>query len=174
MQNRKSTQNRKSMQNRKSIQNCGNMRSRSVQLFKNAQKVIPGGVNSPVRAFKSVGSSPIFIQRAKGPFLYDEDGNRYIDYCLSWGPMILGHADKDVLSEVRKVMARGTSYGIPTILETQLAEMVVSAFDSIDKVRFVSSGTEAVMTAIRLARGATGRDMVIKFKKGLGRLRLRQ
>lgn len=140
------------MQNRKSIQS-----------FKKAQKVIPGGVNSPVRAFKSVGASPIFIDRAKGAFLYDEDGNRYIDYCLSWGPMILGHANRDVLAEVRKTMAKGTSYGVPTSLETRLAEMIVAAFDSIDKVRLVSSGTEAVMTAIRLARGATGRDMIIKF-----------
>ncbi len=136
---------------------------KSAQLFKQAKKVIPGGVNSPVRAFKSVGAAPIFIQKAKGPYLYDEDGNRYIDYCLSWGPMILGHANSTVLAEVKKVMANGTSYGIPTHLETQLAEMIVTAFDSIDKVRLVSSGTEAVMTAIRLARGATGRDMVIKF-----------
>jgi glutamate-1-semialdehyde 2,1-aminomutase len=136
---------------------------KSKQLFKNALKVIPGGVNSPVRAFKSVGADPIFIQKAKGAFLYDEDGNRYIDYCLSWGPMILGHANKQVLSQVKKTMSKGTSYGIPTRLETQLAEMIVSAFDSIDKVRLVSSGTEAVMTAIRLARGATGRDMIVKF-----------
>jgi len=136
---------------------------KNAQLFKKAQKVIPGGVNSPVRAFKSVGAAPVFIQKAKGPFLYDEDGNRYIDYCLSWGPMILGHADKTVLADVKKTMATGTSYGIPTALETQLAEMVVAAFDSIDKVRLVSSGTEAVMTAIRLARGATGRDKVVKF-----------
>ena len=136
---------------------------KSKQLFQNAQQVIPGGVNSPVRAFKSVGASPIFIEKAKGPFLYDEDGNKYIDYCLSWGPMILGHADKHVLSEVKKIMSKGTSYGIPTELETQLAEMIVAAFDSIDKVRLVSSGTEAVMTAIRLARGYTDRDKVIKF-----------
>ena len=136
---------------------------KSAQLFKKAQKVIPGGVNSPVRAFKSVDAKPIFIQKAKGPFLYDEDGNRYIDYCLSWGPMILGHANKDILADVKTAMSRGTSYGIPTALETQLAEKIVSAFDSIDKVRLVSSGTEAVMTAIRLARGATGRDKVIKF-----------
>ena len=136
---------------------------KSAQLFKQAKKVIPGGVNSPVRAFKSVGAKPIFIQKAKGDFLYDEDGNRYIDYCLSWGPMILGHADSYVLSEVRKTMAKGTSYGIPTALETTLAETIVSAFDSIDKVRLVSSGTEAVMTALRLSRGFTGRDKVIKF-----------
>ncbi|MHC5158007.1 MAG: glutamate-1-semialdehyde 2,1-aminomutase [Planctomycetota bacterium] len=132
-------------------------------LFKKAQKVIPGGVNSPVRAFKSVGAAPIFIDNAKGAILTDADGNRYIDYCLSWGPMILGHANKDVLANVKKAMARGTSYGIPTELETQLAETIVAAFGSIDKVRLVSSGTEAVMTAIRLARGATGRDKVVKF-----------
>lgn len=135
----------------------------SASLFKQAKKVIPGGVNSPVRAFKSVGAKPIFIQKAKGAFLWDEDGNRYIDYCLSWGPMILGHANKTVLSNVKKAMANGTSYGIPTRLETELAEMIVAAFPAIDKVRLVSSGTEAVMTAIRLARGATGRDMIIKF-----------
>ncbi|MHC4291240.1 MAG: glutamate-1-semialdehyde 2,1-aminomutase, partial [Planctomycetota bacterium] len=136
---------------------------KSKQLFQNAQQVIPGGVNSPVRAFKSVGASPIFIEKAKGSFLYDADGNKYIDYCLSWGPMILGHADKHVLSEVKTAMSKGTSYGIPTELETQLAEIIVEAFDLIDKVRLVSSGTEAVMTAIRLARGYTGRDKVIKF-----------
>jgi len=135
----------------------------SKQLFQKALKVIPGGVNSPVRAFKSVGAEPIFIQKAKGPHLYDEDGNKYIDYCLSWGPMILGHAEKHVLAEVKKVIENGTSYGIPTAGETQLAEMIVDAFDSIDKIRLVSSGTEAVMTAIRLARGATGRDKIIKF-----------
>ncbi len=135
----------------------------NARLFKQAQKVIPGGVNSPVRAFKSVGGSPILIQKAKGAHLWDEDGNRYIDYCLSWGPMILGHARKEILAAAKKAMANGTSYGIPTELETQLAEMIVGAFDSIDKVRLVSSGTEAVMTAIRLARGATGRDMVVKF-----------
>jgi glutamate-1-semialdehyde 2,1-aminomutase len=136
---------------------------RNAQLFNKAKNVIPGGVNSPVRAFKSVNANPIFINKAKGPFLYDEDGNRYLDYCLSWGPMILGHADKHVISDVKKVMSKGTSYGIPTAVETQLAENIVSAFDSIDKVRLLSSGTEAVMTAIRLARGATGRDKVVKF-----------
>lgn len=136
---------------------------KSASLFKQAKKVIPGGVNSPVRAFKSVGAKPIFIQKAKGAFLWDEDGNRYIDYCLSWGPMILGHANSAVLSNVRKAMVNGTSYGIPTRLETELAEMIAAAFPAIDKVRLVSSGTEAVMTAIRLARGATGRDIIIKF-----------
>ncbi len=132
-------------------------------LYKKALKVIPGGVNSPVRAFKSVGADPIFIEKAKGAVLTDADDNRYIDYCLSWGPMILGHAHKAVLDQVRKTMTKGTSYGIPTPLETTLAEMIVEAVDSIEKVRLVSSGTEAVMTAIRLARGATGRDKIVKF-----------
>jgi len=131
--------------------------------FQNAKKVIPGGVNSPVRAFKAVGAKPIFIEKAKGPYLYDADANKYIDYCLSWGPMILGHANKNVLDEVKKVMVKGTSFGIPTKLETELAKMIVQAIDSVEKVRLVSSGTEAVMTAIRLARGCTGRDKIIKF-----------
>ncbi len=133
------------------------------KLFQDATKVIPGGVNSPVRAFKAVDSEPIFIDRAKGAYLYDADGNKYIDYCLSWGPMILGHARTEVLTQVKKVMAKGTSFGIPTELETQLAEMIVRAIGSVEKVRLVSSGTEAVMTAIRLARGCTGRDKIIKF-----------
>ena len=133
------------------------------KLFRDATKVIPGGVNSPVRAFKAVNSEPIFIDKAKGAYLYDADGNKYVDYCLSWGPMILGHARSEVLSQVRKVMAKGTSFGIPTELETQLARMIVQAIGSVEKVRMVSSGTEAVMTAIRLARGCTGRDKIIKF-----------
>jgi glutamate-1-semialdehyde 2,1-aminomutase len=133
------------------------------KLFQDARKVIPGGVNSPVRAFKAVGAGPIFVEKAKGPYLYDADGKRYIDYCLSWGPMILGHANKYVLDQVKKVMGRGTSFGIPTELETQLANMITVAIDSVEKVRLVSSGTEAVMTAIRLARGSTGRDKIIKF-----------
>jgi glutamate-1-semialdehyde 2,1-aminomutase len=136
---------------------------KNTRLFQDASKVIPGGVNSPVRAFKAVDASPIFVEKAKGPYLYDADGNRYIDYCLSWGPMILGHANKHVLDEVKKVLPRGTSFGIPTKLETQLAKMIVQAVDSIEKVRLVNSGTEAVMTAVRLARGCTGRDKVIKF-----------
>jgi glutamate-1-semialdehyde 2,1-aminomutase len=136
---------------------------KNAKCFQDAQKVIPGGVNSPVRAFKSVGANPIFIEKAKGIHLYDADGNRYIDYCLSWGPMILGHANKQVLDEVKKAMAKGTSYGIPTPLETQLAKLITDAIESVEKVRLVSSGTEAVMTAIRLARGTTGRDKIIKF-----------
>jgi len=136
---------------------------KSKKLFSDAIKVIPGGVNSPVRAFKAVGSKPIFIDRAKGPYLYDADGNKFIDYCLSWGPMILGHANAKILAPVKKVMAKGTSFGIPTNLETQLAEMIVQAIASVEKVRLVSSGTEAVMTAIRLSRGYTGRDKIIKF-----------
>jgi glutamate-1-semialdehyde 2,1-aminomutase len=133
------------------------------KLFAQAIKYIPGGVNSPVRAFKSVGAKPIFIAKAKGAILHDADDNKYIDYCLSWGPMILGHANAAVLSDVRSAMSRGTSYGIPTAAETTLAKMIVDAVDSIEQVRLVSSGTEAVMTAIRLARGATGRDKIIKF-----------
>jgi glutamate-1-semialdehyde 2,1-aminomutase len=136
---------------------------RNVKLFKDASKVIPGGVNSPVRAFKAVHASPIFIEKAKGPYLYDAEGNRYIDYCLSWGPLILGHAHKQVLGSVRATMSKGTSFGIPTELETKLARMIVGAVGSIEKVRLLSSGTEAVMTAIRLARGYTGRDKVVKF-----------
>lgn len=137
--------------------------NKNLNLFDHARKVIPGGVNSPVRAFKAVHASPIFVERARGPYLYDADGKKYIDYCLSWGPMILGHANKYVLDYVKKVMAKGTSFGIPTELETRLAKMIATAIDSVEKVRLVSSGTEAVMTAIRLARGYTGRDKIIKF-----------
>jgi glutamate-1-semialdehyde 2,1-aminomutase len=137
--------------------------NKNLSLFRHARKVIPGGVNSPVRAFKAVRASPIFVERAKGPYIYDANGKRYVDYCLSWGPMILGHANKYVLDYVKKVMAKGTSFGIPTELETQLADIITAAIDSVEKVRLVSSGTEAVMTAIRLARGYTGRDKIIKF-----------
>ena len=139
---------------------------KNTRLFQQAKKVIPGGVNSPVRAFKAVGGKPIFVEKARGPYIYDADGNRYIDYCLSWGPMILGHANGIVLDEVKKTMSKGTSFGIPTELETKLANMIVCAIESVDKVRLVSSGTEAVMTAIRLARGVTGRDKIIKFAGG--------
>jgi glutamate-1-semialdehyde 2,1-aminomutase len=133
------------------------------RLFNRALKVIPGGVNSPVRAFKAVGGRPIFIEKAKGAYMWDAAGRKYVDYCMSWGPMILGHARAEVLSAVRSAMERGTSYGVSTEAEVELAEMIVKAIPSIEKVRLVSSGTEAVMTAIRLARGATGRDKVLKF-----------
>ena len=133
-------------------------------LFESACAVIPGGVNSPVRAFKSVGGTPVFIDHAKGPFLYGVNGQRYIDYVGSWGPMILGHADPDVVEAVQSAAARGLSYGAPTALETQLAELVCQAVPSMDQVRMVNSGTEATMSAIRLARGYTGRDTLIKFE----------
>ncbi|MBT6348119.1 MAG: glutamate-1-semialdehyde 2,1-aminomutase [Proteobacteria bacterium] len=133
-------------------------------LFESACAVIPGGVNSPVRAFKSVGGTPVFIDHAKGPFLYGANGQRYIDYVGSWGPMILGHADPDVVEAVQSAAARGLSYGAPTALETQLAELVCQAVPSMDQVRMVNSGTEAAMSAIRLARGYTGRDTLIKFE----------
>ncbi len=137
--------------------------SKNARLFQRACKVIPGGVNSPVRAFKAVGAEPIFVSRAKGAHIWDEDGRRYIDYCLSWGPMILGHAHREVLAAVKTAMARGTSYGIPTAAEVELASMITAAIPSVEKVRLVSSGTEAVMTAVRLARGCTGRDEIVKF-----------
>ena len=133
-------------------------------LFDGACKVIPGGVNSPVRAFKSVGGTPVFIDRAQGPFLYGVDGKRYIDYVGSWGPMILGHADPDVVAAVQHAAENGLSYGAPTALETRLANLVCAAVPSMDQVRMVNSGTEATMSAIRLARGFTGRDTLIKFE----------
>jgi len=136
---------------------------RSRDLFARAQKVIPGGVNSPARAFGAVGGCPLFIERAEGPYLYDVDGNRYIDYVLSWGPLILGHAPPDVVRAVQEAAARGTSYGAPTEAETILAELIIEAVPSIEKVRLVNSGTEATLSAIRLARGFTGRDLVVKF-----------
>ena len=139
------------------------LNNRSKKLFKSAQKVIPGGVNSPVRAFKSVGGDPIFINRAKGAYLFDEDGNKYVDYIASWGPMILGHAHENIIEAVRNQVSKGTSYGIPTELETKMAELVVSLAPNVDKVRFVNSGTEACMSAVRLARGYTSRDKIIKF-----------
>jgi len=132
--------------------------------FASACAVIPGGVNSPVRAFKSVGGTPVFIDHAQGPFLYGANGQRYIDYVGSWGPMILGHADPDVVAAVQSAAAQGLSYGAPTELETQLANLVCQAVPSMDQVRMVNSGTEATMSAIRLARGYTGRDTLIKFE----------
>ncbi|WP_291108535.1 glutamate-1-semialdehyde 2,1-aminomutase [Flavobacterium sp. UBA6195] len=136
---------------------------RSSELFVEASKVIPGGVNSPVRAFKGVGGTPIFVKEAKGAYLYDEDGNRLIDYINSWGPMILGHAYEPVVNAVVEKAKKGTSFGMPTELETQIAKLAVSMVPNIDKIRFVNSGTEACMSAIRLARGYTKRDKIIKF-----------
>ncbi len=136
---------------------------RSSRLFADAEKVIPGGVNSPVRAFKAVGGTPIFAKNAKGAYLYDEDDNRYIDYINSWGPMVLGHAYEPVVSAVIEKAKAGTSFGMPTALETEIASLAVSMVPDIDKIRFVNSGTEACMSAIRLARGFTGKDKIIKF-----------
>ena len=136
---------------------------RSSSLFAQAKQVIPGGVNSPVRAFKAVGGTPIFIQKAKGAYLFDEDGNQYIDFISSWGPLILGHGYKPVVQAVQNQAEKGTSYGIPTELETNIAELALSMAPNIDKIRFVNSGTEACMSAVRLARGFTGREKIIKF-----------
>ena len=137
--------------------------SNSQSLYERALQIIPGGVNSPVRACKSVGADPLFIDRADGCLIYDADGNRFIDYIGSWGPMILGHRHPAVVEAINAVLERGTSFGAPTDLEIQLAEMVIDAVASVDVIRMVNSGTEATMSAIRLARGVTGRDLVIKF-----------
>jgi glutamate-1-semialdehyde 2,1-aminomutase len=137
---------------------------RSKRLFKKAQTLMPGGVNSPVRAFKSVGGTPVFIQRAKGSQIFDVEGNVYIDYVLSWGPMIVGHANPKVIAAIKDAAEWGTSFGAPTIKEIELAELVLKAYPSMDKIRMVNSGTEATMSAIRVARGFTGRDKVIKFE----------
>ncbi len=136
---------------------------RSSELFVAAEKVIPGGVNSPVRAFKAVGGTPIFVKEAKGAYLYDEDGNKLIDYINSWGPMVLGHAFKPVVDAVVDKAKKGTSFGMPTQIETEIAELAVSMVPNIDKIRFVNSGTEACMSAVRLARGYTQKDKIIKF-----------
>lgn len=137
---------------------------KSQSLFERAQNSIPGGVNSPVRAFKSVGGNPIFIQRAKGPYLFDEDGNRYIDYIASWGPMILGHAYEPVVKAIQQKATESTSFGAPTELEVDMAELIKSMVPNVDLIRMVSSGTEACMSAIRLARGYTGKNKIIKFE----------
>ena len=137
---------------------------RSSKLFHEAKKIIPGGVNSPVRAFKSVGGTPIFIEKAKGAKLYDEDGNIYLDFISSWGPMIFGHAYQPIIEAVNNQAVKGTSYGIPTILETKIASLALNMIPNMDKIRFVNSGTEACMSAIRLARGVTNREKIIKFK----------
>lgn len=140
------------------------MYEKSKQLFERAQQSIPGGVNSPVRAFKSVGGTPLFIEKAKGAYLYDADGNQYIDYIASWGPMILGHAYEPVVKAIQERVTLSTSYGAPTLLETEMAELIKSMAPNIDLVRMVSSGTEACMSAIRLARGYTGKNKFIKFE----------
>lgn len=138
--------------------------SKSIKAFQEAQKSIPGGVNSPVRSFKSVGGNPPFIANASGSKVTDIDGNEYIDYVGSWGPMILGHTHPDVVAAIQKTAALGASFGAPTLLETEMAELIKEMVPSIDSVRMVNSGTEATMSALRLARGYTGRDMVIKFE----------
>jgi glutamate-1-semialdehyde 2,1-aminomutase len=140
------------------------MYEKSQQLFERAQKSIPGGVNSPVRAFRSVGGTPIFIHKAVGPYLYDVDGRRYIDYIASWGPMILGHAWGPVVKAIQDHAVYSTSYGAPTLLEVEMAELIISMVPNVDLIRMVSSGTEACMSAIRLARGYTGRNKIIKFE----------
>ena len=140
-----------------------NNQQNSEKLFAAARRVIPGGVNSPVRAFRSVGGTPRFIQRGRGAYLWDADDNSYVDYVLSWGPLILGHAHPAVVAALHSALDNGTSYGAPTALETELAELVIDLVPSIEMIRFVNSGTEATMSALRLARAATGRDKIIKF-----------
>ena len=137
--------------------------TKSSALFKDAEKVIPGGVNSPVRACRSVGSDPLFIERANGAYIYDADGNEYIDYVCSWGPMILGHNHPEILAAVKIAAEKGLSYGAPTKSEIEIANLIIDAVPSIEKVRMVNSGTEATMSAIRLSRGFTDRDMIVKF-----------
>src|SRR5260370_26892736 len=139
---------------------------RSAELFGRAQELLPGGVDSPVRAFRGVGGTPLFIARGKGATIWDVDGNRYVDYLASWGPLIAGHAHPGVVAAINEAAANGTSFGAPTEAELELAELVKHAFPSIDLVRFVSSGTEATMSAVRLAGAATGRDMILKFDGG--------
>jgi glutamate-1-semialdehyde 2,1-aminomutase len=137
--------------------------TQSEALFARAQKLLPGGVSSPVRAFQSVGGTPLFIEEGKGAWIRDADGHRYVDYCMSWGPLALGHAHPNVVRAVTETAARGTSFGTPTRQEVELAELVVELQPLAERVRFVSSGTEAVMSAVRLARGYTGRDLLLKF-----------
>lgn len=136
---------------------------KSQALFQRARQTIPGGVNSPVRAFKGVGGTPPFIAKALGPYIFDADGNRYVDFVGSWGPMILGHAHPDIITAIQKIAQKGTSFGAPTELEIELAEMIVERVPSAEMVRLVNSGTEATMSAVRVARGVTGRDKMVKF-----------
>ncbi len=139
-------------------------REKSEALFEKAKKYFPGGVNSPVRAFRSVGGTPLFIEKGKGSHIWDADGNEFIDYCGSWGPLILGHANDKVIDAIKKAVEKGSSFGAPTALENDLAELILSNNKYIQKIRFVSSGTEAVMSAIRLARGYTKRNKILKFE----------
>jgi glutamate-1-semialdehyde 2,1-aminomutase len=138
--------------------------NKSRELFQRAQKSIPGGVNSPVRAFRSVGGTPLFIRKAKGSYLYDADGNKYIDYIASWGPMILGHAHEEVVKAIQERTSLSTSYGAPTELEIEMAELIKGMVPNVDLIRMVNSGTEACMSAVRLARGFTGKNKIIKFE----------
>ena len=138
--------------------------STSKTLYDRANKVIPGGVNSPVRAFNSVGGTPIFMNKAEGAYLFDEDGNTYIDYIGSWGPMLLGHAEPDVVAAIQKATTFSTSFGAPTQLEVEMAELITTSIEGVDKIRMVNSGTEACMSAIRVARGFTGKNKIVKFK----------
>lgn len=140
------------------------MYEKSKELFERAQRSIPGGVNSPVRAFKSVGGTPLFMQKAKGAYMYDADGNQYIDYIASWGPMILGHAHEPIVKAIQEKALDSTSFGAPTELEIEMAELILSMAPNVDMIRMVSSGTEACMSAVRLARGYTGRNKIIKFE----------
>src|SRR5512145_2203847 len=137
--------------------------TKSISLFQEAQILFPGGVNSPVRAFRAVGGQPLFIERGEGPYLFDVDGNRYIDYVLSWGPLITGHAHPDVVKAIQEAALKGTSYGAPSPLEIELAKKVMEFIPNIEMIRFVNSGTEATMSALRLARAYTQRDKIIKF-----------
>jgi len=137
--------------------------SKSIQAYDEARRLIPGGVNSPVRAFRNVGGQPLFISRGRGSRIYDLDGNEYLDFCMSWGALILGHADPQLTALLKNIIERGTSYGCPTLAETELARLIIAAIPSVEKIRFVSSGTEAVMSAVRAARAYTGRDSIIKF-----------
>ena len=138
-------------------------REKSSEVFARAKQLMPGGVNSPARAFGAVGGDPIVFRRAEGTYLFDVDGNRYVDYIGSWGPMILGHRHPKVVEALEEALARGTSFGAPTEAENELAELIVDAVSSVEKVRLVNSGTEATMSAIRLARGYTGRELIVKF-----------
>ena len=137
---------------------------KSLKIYEEATKYIPGGVNSPVRAFKSVGLDPIFIERAHGSRIYDVDGNEYIDYICSWGPLMLGHSPKEIVEGIEEVVYRGTSYGVPTAIEVEMAKLVVEAYPAIDQVRMVNSGTEATMSALRVARAYTNRNKILKFE----------